>query len=259
MMHTPHRWLWPPLALLLALALASPAAAQDAQEIMRSALERNSTGFQTGAVEMTVTTEDKGGTQKVRRLSAMSKRSDQGLRTRVRLLAPDEVKGQSFLFRQVKGGEDQVYWYLPSFAVTRRIQGEGKKGSFMGTHLTYADLESRDLKDATYKKLADEKIGPHEVFVIEATPADQSEHQKVLAYVRKEDRILLKVRFYDTQGKESRVLFVEKLDKQNGETYAKQLTLRPTAGGYTRMVIDKLDTRTDIPDVIFSPEALSHE
>lgn len=243
------------------LAIGASAAAQTAQEIMTDAIERNSTGFQQGAVSLTLSSEDKAGVQKTRRLTARSKRGPEGLRTQVRLLAPDELKGQSFLFKEVKDGEDLVYWYLPSFGVTRRVQGEGKKGAFMGTDLTYADLESRDLKDATWRRLPDEAIGPHEVFVIEATPKPgaDTDYGQIIAYIRKSDRATLKLRFFGVNKKEVKVLFVEKLDQQGPRSYVKQMTIRPTDGGYTRVVIDAIDFDQEIPDVVFTPEALANE
>ncbi len=251
-------------ALLALLFVTNPAHTQEtAQQIVDAALDKNATGFQTGAVEMTVTTEDKGGAQKIRRLSAMSKRAPQGQRTRVKLLAPDEVKGQSFLFKEQKEAEDLVYWYLPAFAVTRRIQGEGKKGTFMGTHLTYADLESRDIKNSTYRKLKDESIGKHAVYVIEAKPKKpaDSDYSRVLFYVRKSDKMPLKVKFFakGNPKQESKIMFMEKIDKQGERTYVKQMSVRPSEGGYTRIIIDAIDFDRDIPDIVFTPEDLANQ
>ena len=250
------------LTFLLLCAVVVPAAAEEtAQSIIDAAIDKNATGFQTGIGQLTITTEDKGGDAKTRRLQVRSKRGDDGQRTLVKLLAPDEVKGQGFLFKEVKGGEDLVYWYLPAFGVTRRISGEGKKGRFMGTHLTYADLESRDVRDGTYLRLPDEKIGAFEVYVIAATPnkKSDSDYSKVVMYVRKEDKMPLKVKFFDRAGKEDKVIFTEKIDTQGDRTYVKQMTVRPAAGGFTRLTVDAIDFERVIPEVVFTPESLANE
>ena len=261
-MHTRIRRGFGALAIAALLLAASTAAAGDsADDIINDALDTNATSFQSGIAQMTLITEDKAGDRKTRRLATTTKDTGEGQRSLVRLLEPDEVKGQAFLFKENKAGEDMVYWYLPAFGVTRRIAGEGKKGSFMGTHMTYADFESRDIKDATYKRLKDEKIGTTEVFVIEATPKKtaDSDYGKVVVYVRKSDRIPLKVRFFDKSGQPAKVLFVEKLDKQGERTIVKQMTIRPASGGFTRLIVDAIDLDKDIPDVLFTPEALANE
>jgi len=254
--------LWSTGVALAIVGVGAPASAQEsADAIVHAAIDNNSTGFQSGVGRMTVLTEDKGGDRKERVILFKGASGPAGRRTLVRLLAPDEVKGQAFLFREVKDAEDQVYWYLPAFGVTRRISGGQKKGSFMGTHFTFADLESRDIKEATYKKLPDDKIATAEVYVIEARPkhADDSDYGKVVLFIRKTDRMLLKARFFDKAGAELKTMFIEKLDKSGEHRYVKQMTLRPADGGLTRMTIDAVDFDAPLSDVEFTPEALSNE
>lgn len=248
------------LTLIFALAIpGSQAFADDpsADEIVDKALEQNAMGFKSGQAQIQLVVEDKKGDKRTRKLDVKSKKiSDLG-RTRVELLAPKEVKGQAFLFAE-QSGEDDVWMYLPAFKVTRRIEGGQKDGAFLGSHFTYADLESRDLKEATYKKLADEKIGKFDVWVIETTPNKDasSDYSKILLYVRKSDYTPLKVKFFEGSDEPSRILFVEKLDKTSkGETYAKQMTLRPSSGGRTTMVIEAL-TDAELDDALFSKDAL---
>ena len=168
------------------------------------------------------------------------KMEDQSTRTLVTLSAPKEVKGQAFLFSENTAGEDDVWMFVPAFGVTRRIEGGQKKGSFLGSHFTYADLESRDVKGGEYKKLKDETIGKMDVFVVSASPSKdtKSDYTKVIMYVRKKDYIPVKMKFFDKSKSVAKTLFVEKLDTTaDGKTYAKQMTLRPAEGGYTSIRI----------------------
>lgn len=248
------------LATALALSIVSSSSFADeptADEIVDRALDQNAMGFKSGQAQLQLVIEDKKGDRRERKLDVKSKKVSELTKTRIELLAPKEVKGQGFLFAE-KTGEDDVWMYLPAFKVTRRIEGGQKDGAFLGSHFTYADLESRDLKEADYKKLADEKIGKIPVYVVEATPtkANKSDYSKILLYVRKTDFTTLKVKFFEDGDEPSRTLFVEKLDKTSGgETYAKQMTLRPAGGGRTTMIIEALSD-TELDDALFSKDAL---
>lgn len=249
------------LFLLLTFLTASTAFAQanepTGEEIVRKAVDRNAMGFQAGKAQLTLTIEDSKKERRERRLEIQSKKINEQAHTRVMLLDPAEVKGQAFLFAE-REGEDDVWMYLPAFKVTRRIEGGQKNGAFLGSHFTYADLESRDLKDGAYTRLPDEKIGKTDVFVVDSKPNPdaKSDYEKVTVWVRKSDFIPMRVRFFGKNNQVLKTLFIEKLDKTaNGQTYAKQLTLRPEAGGFTTMTIDAL-SETEIDDAVFAKEQL---
>lgn len=245
---------------LIVCAIPASAFAQEptAQQIIDKALDQNAMGFQSGRAQLTLTIEDAKKDRRVRKLEVKSKNVGELARTLVTLTEPKEVRGQAFLFAE-QTGEDDVWMYLPAFKVTRRIEGGQKNGSFLGSHFTYADLESRDLKDADYEKLPDEKIGSNDVYVVKSKPKKdaKSDYAEVVVYVRKSDYIPLKVKFFGKGGKLEKTMFVEKLDKtSDGQTYAKQMTLRPDGGGFTTITIDALETGTEIPDAVFSKEQL---
>lgn len=247
------------LTLLIPIVLslvASTAFADDltAKQIIDKSLDNNAMGFQAGRAQIRLQIQDKKGDERVRTMDVQSKQIEGLTRTRVSLRSPKEVKGQAFLFVERKA-EDDVWMYLPAFKVTRRIESGQKNGAFLGSHFTYADLESRDLKDGKYKRLPDEKIGKNEVYVIESTPSGSSDYSKVVSWVRKSDFIPLRIRFFK-KGKEDKTLFVEKLGKANsGKSYAKQMRLRAKNGGFTVIEIAALE-ESEISDTVFSKDQL---
>lgn len=249
------------LAILLTVTcLAIPAFAQDltADQIVDKSLDNNAMGFQSGRASLTLKVEDAKGTKRERSLDVRSKKINNQTHTLVSLTAPQELRGQAFLFAE-RDGDDDVWMYMPAFKVTRRVEAGQKNGAFLGSHFTYADLESRDMKDATHEKLPDEKIGSEDVFVIKATPkpGSASEWSHVISYIRKSDFMPLRVRFYDKQDKVDRTIFIEKLGKgTDGKTHVEQMTLRPAAGGFTTIVISNLQTDVELPDSIFSRDQL---
>ena len=116
------------------------------------------------------------------------------------------------------------------------------------------------MRRATYKKLEDETIGKSSVFVIEVTPkkGEGSEYGKILTYVRKDDLMPLKFKFFDTEKSDvEKTIFVEKIEKtKEGAPYIKQMTLRSASGGFTTIVIDSVEEGTSLPDALFEKDQL---
>lgn len=246
----------------LLLSLAAPAWAEEpsAQQIVDRAVADNAFGFKSGQARLTLTVKDRSGEERTRKLDVKSKKVEGLVRTRVALTEPAEVRGQAFLFVQNKGSEDDVWMYLPAFSVTRRVEASQKRGAFMGTHFTFADLESRDLKDAQLVRQKDESIGQTPVYVVHATPKSgaASDYSRVEAFVRKSDFLPLRIRFYGRGGKLEKTLFVEKLDKTAAnQTYIRQMTLRSEAGGHTTIITEGLDSTAELADSLFTREQLA--
>lgn len=250
------------MMLLVGLVLLAPAtaAAEDsAEHIVEEALETNSLEFESGRAEVRLVIEDRNGDRSTREMQIESKAIDGALRTLIALTAPEELKGQSFLFAANEQGDDDVWMYVPAFDVTRRIEGSKKQGAFLGSHFTYNDLETRDVERATYTKKGSDKIGDNAVHVIDAEPkqAADSEYGNVVVYIRKSDNVPLKFKFYDDSDELLKTLFVEKLDENDdGETYIKQMQMRSEKGGYTRIVVESIEAGVETPDAKFTKDQL---
>ncbi|WP_158542641.1 outer membrane lipoprotein-sorting protein [Lujinxingia litoralis] len=252
-------------AALLALTFCVPAVAQSdagepsAQQLIDEAMERNALGFESGRAQLTLIVYDRAGERRERRLDVRARRANEQSATRVELTDPPEVRGQSFLFVEQSEGEDDVWMYVPAFNVTRRVEGRQKRGAFLGTHFTFADLESRDLREANYRRLPDERIGETPVYVVEARPKESagSDYNRVVAYLRKDDRVPMRIRFFGKDNQLEKTLFSERLNRsEGGQVYIEQMTLRSEQGGYTTIVINALDPGAELPESIFSRDDL---
>lgn len=248
---------------LLALT-GAPAHAQDpnlsADEIVDLSLDTDTVGFQTGQVVMSLIIQDDTGETRERRLQVRGMREGDDSRALVRVIAPAEQAGQSYLFREHTDGEDDIFVFLPALDdAPRRISGSQKNGSFMGTHFTFADLESRDIRDATYERLADESIGGFPVYVVDARPTDaaDSEYARIRMWVRASDYIPLRIRFFDDQDAVQQTIFTEETAVANERVYVRRLTLRPSDGGATTMIIDDVDFDAEIASSEFTRDNLT--
>ncbi len=227
---------------------------ESADGIIERALELNTLGFESGRAQVDLTIFDRQGERQERKMDVRSRRDDERSRTVMTLTDPAEVRGQAFLFVENPDADDDMWMYVPAFDVTRRVEGSQRQSSFMGTHFTFADLESRDLREATYRRRSDEKIGEFDVYVIEARPdnPEESDYERVVAYVRKDDYIPIRIRYYKTDGALDKTLFTERLNETaDGEVYIERSTLRSETGGYTTIEIRELDTDIDLPMSLF--------
>ena len=159
-------------ALLAASLAASPALAAELTpaELVRRALDHVLFRARGAEMQLRLELRGRGGELRTRTLFSRSCRAGGLGRSLVRVLAPSEVAGTAFLFVEKKGGDDEQYMYLPSLRVVRRIVGEQKRASFMGSDFTYADLEWSDLEGARCARRADERVGAHLCRVIECEP-----------------------------------------------------------------------------------------
>lgn len=250
-------------ALLFALPTVS-ASAQDglsADDIIDRTLDTDALGFQTGEVTMTLIIQDDSGESRERRLIVRGMNEGDSGRALVRVVAPAEQAGQAYLFRENDGGEDDVYVFLPALDdAPRRISGSQKNGSFMGTHFTYADLETRDVRDAAYTRLPDETIGRFPVYVVDAVPnpGTDSDYARVRLWIRHGDFIPLRTRFFGDDGAEEKTIFTEETAEQDGRVYVRRMTLRPAGGGATTMVLDQVDFDAAVSAAEFTPQNLAN-
>lgn len=77
------------------------------------------------------------GSERSRDLAMWTKRVDGSDKMLVRFLSPADVAGTGFLML-----EDNMWLYLPALERTKRIAGSARQGDFMGSDMTYDDMES---------------------------------------------------------------------------------------------------------------------
>lgn len=249
-----------PLALVLLLPGLGFAQEPTGESIVQRMLDDEAFGFQSGEVGMQLTIRDPSGDARERRLVVRGRRDDGRSRALVRVTAPASQAGQAFLFLQNPSGADDVHVFLPALDdAPRRIAGSQKNGAFMGSHFTFADLESRDLRDATYARQPDETVGGFPVFVVDATPlaSAQSEYARIRLWIRQSDHIPLRMRFFDARGETLKTLFTEETDTtSSGRSFIRQMTLRLPSEAATTLRLVDTNFDADVRPDEFTPAAM---
>jgi len=251
------------VALSLMAVAATAAAADDSEAIIKRALERDALALTDArahaTVTMTVTAED--GATESKTFEIWSKKKDGLLRTVVKFTAPAKIAGTAFLLLQRPGQPDEQWVYLPAYKKARRITAKERTTAFAGSDLAYADLERRELKEATYKKLADETVGKDACNVIESTPKEgpSAIYGKVISFMRKTDDVPLRTQFYSS-GKDSKLektLFTKKLKTVSGKTIVTEARIeRANSKRATDLRVDDVSFETNTPDSFFTVAAL---
>jgi len=155
------RWLNGPLvcvAVGLFLWFVPPLAGQDATrsapltpEGVARAVEARDTGKDSRG-EMRMRLYDRQGRVRERAMTMAALRGsgDRGDRTLLRFTYPNDIRGTSFLVWEHPDADDERFLFLPALGRVRRISGQEKQDSFVGSDLSYEDIGGRDVADYTY-------------------------------------------------------------------------------------------------------------
>jgi outer membrane lipoprotein-sorting protein len=244
--------------------LAGPAHAQadlTADQIVERMLKQDAFGWDEAETTVRMTLVDAKGTRTERVMENL-RRSKNGLQQSiVRFRSPQEVAGTAFLMIDREKGETEQHIYLPGLKRTRRIVGREREGSFMGSDFSYADMERRDTRSATQKRLPDEDLSGVKTFVLESTPKKDagSTYSKIETWVRQDNYLPLRIRFYDKGGKLVKTFYTKRIRTLDGRPVIMESQMVNKQSGHsTELVVDNLKPRTDIPDSAFTPTALEH-
>lgn len=211
---------------LVTLALGFPAFGQEytATQIIDKSVNNNTLGVKNAIMNVILTLTSKRGSTRQRQIEIRSMEIKKLNKTLVRFHAPADVAGTGFLRLDTEGGDDEQYLYLPALGKVKRISGSQRNQRFMGTDLTYADLESRELKDVNAKRLPDVELGGKLVYVIEAIPKNPDDkdvqYGKTISWIHKKSFVPLKTEFYDKNLRLLKKLTVRKLEKKSGNWIA---------------------------------------
>ena len=254
--------------VLAAVLAAGVAAAEDPAAIVRRSLDH--VAFRTGGAEMQVrmVLENKRGEKRDRRLYVKS-RAEGGLaRSWVNFLSPADVAGTRFLLIENKGRDDDQFLWLPALRRVRRISGGQKNQSFMGSDFSYADLEGRDIEEASYRLKGEEaacvpsdgvRHPGKPCWVIEATPQKGagSPYARLETWNRQDNGVGVRTRFYGAGRKLVKTLSVSRIETVEGKIVITESRMEAADKSHaTTFVIEKIDFRDDIPVSDFTVQKL---
>jgi hypothetical protein len=239
---------------------AADAASPTADEIAKRILRTDAFTWEGAKTRVRMVLFSPDGKRLERSVEVLARRAKGLLQSRVRILAPEDLAGTAFLSLEQQGGASEQYIYLSGLKRTRRVVGREREGSFIGSDFTYADLQRVDPKYARNRRLPDEKLGDAETYVVESAIAPEAgtAYSKVTTWVRKSDYVALRTRFADKQGKTVKTLYARKVREIEGKPVVVEARMQSENGHATELYIDAMERRDDLPDTLFTPNALEH-
>ena len=128
----------------------------------------------------------------------LSKSNNIGKNQIIWVLEPKADRGISFLRKEYEDKDNEIRMWLPAFNKIRRINSNRMNDSFMGSDLSYEDLNSRVLSDNIYDRLNDELFNGIDCYVLNVTskPELKSAYSKHILWVSKKNLTILKLWFH---------------------------------------------------------------
>ena len=134
-----------------------------------------------------------------------------GDRTLVRFTYPNDIRNTGFLVWEHPAADDERFLYLPALGRVRRIAGEEKQESFVGSDLSYEDIGGRDIADYTYA-FADESASwtapdgsKHPAWSLESRAKDpHADFPRSVSLVLKDDFIIVHADIFNRRNERAK-------------------------------------------------------
>jgi hypothetical protein len=244
--------------LFAGTALADPPA-PNAASVLQKMLESDPWGLSGASIVAHATLTDKNGAKSELAFKGKSKRLAPTLsESIVRFSAPPDLSGAAFLQIQKNDGDDDRFLYLPDLKRSRRISGNLRANAFMGTDLSFADLDRRDLRDSTATLTGSETIDRWECFVLDVTPKrDDSQYSHVELWIRKDNYLPIRMKLYDRTKTLLKSFTALEMKRVSNQWFiSKSRMVNQQQRHTTELFLDRIAPEEPVQDVEFTVRAL---
>jgi hypothetical protein len=249
--------------LAIVLLTAAPHAKADgaltAAQIVAKVLDSDPWGLSGAEVTARATLKDDNGRTKQLAFTARSHRHAAPLaKSLVRVTAPGDLAGVGFLQIQKSDGDDDRWLFLPDLKRARRIAGNSRQSSFVGTDFTYADMDRRDIRDSNAKLLGEEKLGSYDTYHLDIAPkGGDATYARIEMWVRKDNFIPLKAKMFAKSGVHLKTLTTQEVKRISGRWFITRSLMENHADRRsTDLVLDSVNPTDSIPDDEFTVRTL---
>ncbi len=235
-----------PLSAVLILSLAPAAAAEDAREIVRAAMEHWRGVTSQGEMTMTI---HRPGWERSMSMKAWTKGQKHSL---VRVTAPRKDAGNGTLMI------DNAMWtFSPKVNRVMKVPSSMMSQNWMGSDFSNKDVSRADtiVDQYDHTLLEQETRDGHTVYVVESIPHEDAAvvWGKEILKVR-DDHVLLSQDFYDQDGKLVKSLRSLEIGVMGGRTLAvrQRMEKLEAEDEWTEMVIESMGFDLDLSDSLFT-------
>lgn len=262
------RWTRPAaLALVLLLVSSAGGAAESARQILdrRKALSDGPEHWNDREQIMKLTITDARGGTRQRELKLFERRfEDDDSKTVLFFRAPADVRGTAFLAFDHPGKRADQWLYLPALKRTRQITANMRDQSFVGTDLSYHDLDLlQEMVDWTEADARSSLRGQEDVdgvscFVIELDPQrDDIGYEKIVLWLGTADLVPRKLEFFDEGPEPVKRMFQRRIERVGKVPVAREAEIaRPEKGSRTVLEVAEVKFDGGLDDDIFTERSI---
>ena len=265
--------LLPPCLVLLGVLSAAPAGAgEDAEPAPLSGREIYdrllANRFYAYEQDARLVSGDRARNEQESRMTVLWKsfRDEQGeprkgvlSKTRIVYTHPFDLRFSGYLIINNRDRPDDQFVYLNSRRRIRRVNLRGEP--VLGSDFSFEDVVPREIEDADYRRLPDERIDGRPCHVVEVTPTPgaNSDYGRYKSWIDSERWVALKAVYWDSAGVQSKEMLAPAADVQefDGVWVPMRTEMRNLlTGGYTVLQIDRLVGNPPVEDSEFDPRRL---
>jgi len=178
--------------------------------------------------------------------------------TALLFIAPEDVAGTAFLTIETDG-DDDMWLYLPSLELTKRIDADSKSQSFMGSDFTYDDMGERDIDDYAYTFIREDVYEVQHVLVVEGVAADPevASYGRVISWILDDIWMPVKIEYFDVRGDLEKIQTNTRIEEIDGYWAITKMEMKNVHTNHKTIVeMTQVELNTGIPAEVFTLEAL---
>jgi outer membrane lipoprotein-sorting protein len=246
--------------VIAALAIASTAVAQDADEIMKNSHLAYYYAGDDGVAEVTMTILDRRGKERTKEFTMLRMDEEDGGNQKyyTYFKKPSDVSRLTFMVHKSSDGNDMRWIYVPSVDLVKPISADDKNSSFVGSHFSYEDVSGRHWTEDNHTLLSDSTIGDRPVWIVESIPKeDYKGFARRLSYIDQENYLPLMEIYYDDRGDVDRIFRSEKVEEiDNILTMTRRVMEDAKKGGQTTIEFTNIEYNLGVDGSIFTERYL---
>lgn len=168
---------------------------------------------------------DRQGRVRERAMTLLTRRGSggEGDRMLIRFTYPNDIRNTAFLVWEHPDAEDERFLYLPALGRVRRIAGDEKQDSFVGSDLSYEDIGGRELADYTYAFTAANAAWTapdgtrHDAWSLESSAkGDDAKYPRAVSLVLKDRFIVVHADIFNRRNEREKTFDVTRLERVDG-------------------------------------------
>jgi outer membrane lipoprotein-sorting protein len=182
--------------------------AQSSEDVARKSYEKIS-GYGSSISKTTMLLRNAQGDENLRKLEMRKLEGQNGDKSLLIFLYPNDLKDTKLLSYEVIGGDDKQWLYLPAIKRVKRISSRNKSGSFMASEFSYEDISSQNYKNYSYRGEVEKVlIEGVEYFKLLRTPKDKnSGYLKQIVYIDTKEYLARFGEYFDKQERLLKKIF----------------------------------------------------